>query len=106
MTVTNSGTLDIMTWNGTLPAGFVNTGIVSDPSLVKLTSPAVSGTNFTASIQGYTKHSYQLQYCDNLATGSWQNVGSTVAGANAPINFTHSGGATATQRFYRVVVNP
>ncbi|TAK98152.1 MAG: hypothetical protein EPO07_12285 [Verrucomicrobia bacterium] len=105
-TFTNTGTLDLMTWNGTLPVGFVNTGTVLDHSLVKLTSPAVSGANFTAAIQGYAKHSYQLQYRDDLAGGNWQNIGSAVNGSNAPINFTHTAGATAAQRFYRVMVNP
>jgi hypothetical protein len=105
-TFTNTGTLDIMMWNGTLPGGFVNLGTVLDHSLVKLTSPAVSGTNFTATIQGYTKHNYQLQHCDDLTTASWQNVGAPVAGANSPINFTHSGGATVNHRFYQVLVNP
>jgi hypothetical protein len=56
-------------------------------------------------IQGYTGHSYQLQYRDSLSNGTWQNVGVSVAGANAPIVLTHTGGATAQQRFYRVAVN-
>lgn len=63
-------------------------------------------TNFTATIQGYPGHNYQLQPCDDLTGGSWQYVGSSVAGVGAPINFTHSGGAAGQQRFYRVAVNP
>jgi hypothetical protein len=105
-TFTNTGTLDIMTWNGTLPGGFLNLGTVLDRSLIVVTSFGVSGTNFTTTIQGYTKHNYQLQYRDDLGSGSWQNVGLAVTGANAPINFTHANGATASQRFYRVAVNP
>jgi hypothetical protein len=105
-TFTNIGTLDIMTWNGTLPGNFVNLGTVLDRSLVTVTSFGVSGTNFTATIQGYAKHSYQLQYRNELTGGSWLNVGAPVAGAGAPINFSHSGGATATRRFYRVLVSP
>jgi hypothetical protein len=79
---------------------------VLDRSLVTVTSFGVSGTNFTATIQGYAKHSYQLQYRNELTGGSWLNVGAPVAGAGAPINFSHSGGATATRRFYRVLVSP
>lgn len=105
-TFTNTGTLDIMTWNGTLPPGFVNLGTVLDRSLIVINSYGLNGTNFNATIQGYTRHNYQLQYCDDLSGGSWQNAGAPVAGANAPINFTHSGGAIAQQKFYRVMVSP
>ena len=35
----------------------------------------------------------------------WLNLGAPVAGANASITFTRAGGATASQRFYRVAVN-
>jgi len=105
-TFTNTGTLDIMTWTGTLPAGFVNQGTVLDRSLITLSSFDVIGTNFSATIQGYLKHSYQLQSCDDLGSGSWQNVGSAIPGANAPINFTHTDGASANQRFYRIIVSP
>jgi len=105
-TFTNTGTLDIMTWNGTLPASFVNLGTVLDRSLITLSSFGVSGTNFIVTIQGYAKHNYQLQYRDDLGSGSWENVDSAIAGANAPINFIHSGGATAVERFYRVLVSP
>lgn len=101
---TNYGTLDIMTWNGALPSGFVNLGTVRDRSLIAINAFGVSGTNFTVRIRGYTGHTYQLQYCDNLAGGSWQNVGTPVAGTGVQIDFTHSGGATAQHRYYRVSV--
>jgi hypothetical protein len=103
---TNTGTLDIMTWSGTLPPGFVNLGTVLDPGLIAISSFGLNGTNFNATIQGYHQHSYQLQYCDDLASNNWQNVGAAVAGANAPIIFSHSGGAGAQHRYYRVAVNP
>jgi hypothetical protein len=102
---TNNGLLDIMTWTGTLPPGFVNNGTVLDRSAIQITSTAVNGPDVQVAIQGYTGHSYQLQYRDSLSNGTWQNVGVSVAGANAPIVLTHTGGATAQQRFYRVAVN-
>ncbi len=102
---TNYGVLDIMAWNGTLPAGFVNHGIVLDRSLVRVTSPAVVGPDFQVTIQGYTGHNYQLQYRDGLPAGAWSNIGGPVAGADVPIVFTHPAGATAPQRFYRVAVD-
>jgi hypothetical protein len=94
-----------MTWSGTLPAGFVNNGTVLDHSLIRVTSPLASGQDFQVKIQGYTGHNYQLQYCDNLAGGTWQSLGTPVAGAGVAITLTHSGGAAAQQRFYRVAVD-
>jgi hypothetical protein len=102
---TNNGVLDIMTWNGTLPAGFVNNGIILDRSLIRVTSPAVVEPDFQVTIQGYPEHTYQLQYRDDMLSGSWANIGSSMAGADAPITFTHASGATAGQRFYRVAVD-
>jgi len=102
---TNTGTLDVMTWNGTLPGGLVNLGTVLDRSLIVITSFGVNGTNFNATIQGYAGHIYQLQYRDELASGTWQNLGAAVTGANTAIVFTHPNGATALQRYYRVAVN-
>jgi hypothetical protein len=104
-TFTNAGTLDIMTWSGTLPAGFVNTGTVLDRSRIRVTSPAVVGSDFQVTIRGYRGHNYQLQYRNDLSDGTWTNVGASVAGADALITFTHTSGATAQQRFYRVAVD-
>ncbi len=102
---TNTGLLDIMAWTGALPAGLVNTGTVLDRSLVQLDSPRTDGPDFQLSIQGYTAHGYQLQYREDLSSGIWTNLGGFVAGAGAPITLTHTNGATAPQRFYRVAVD-
>jgi hypothetical protein len=104
-TFTNAGTLDIMTWSGTLPAGFVNTGTVLDRSLIRVDSVGVNGSDIQVKIQGYRGHNYQLQGRDDLSGAIWQNVGVSVAGADALITFTHTSGATAGQRFYRVAVD-
>ena len=103
--LTNNGVLDIMTWNGTLPAGFVNHGAVRDRSLLRVDSVEPSGADFKVKIQGYTGHNYQLQYRDDLSGGTWQNIGMAVAGADALITFTHPSGGTAGQRYYRVAVD-
>jgi len=104
-TFTNTGTLDIMSWNGTLPGGWINLGTVLDGSLILITGYEVSGTDVSVSIQGYNGHLYQLQFRDDLTSGGWENVGTAVAGANAPITFTHSNGAGVQRRHYRVVVD-
>lgn len=104
-TFTNNGVLDLMTWSGSLPAGFVNTGTVLDRSLIRVDSVELNGSDFKVKIQGYRGHNYQLQYLDDLPGGSWANIGAPVAGADALITFTHTNGATAQRRLYRVAVD-
>lgn len=104
-TFTNAGVLDIMTWSGMLPAGFVNLGIVLDHSAVKVSSHAISGDDFTLTIQGYAGHNYQLQRSEDLS-GDWQNIGPVRPGNNAPLVFTDPGGASPDRRFYRILVAP
>lgn len=102
---TNTGILDIMTWSGTLPAGFVNQGIVLGRSAVKIDSCRLSGPAFSVSLTTYTGHFYQLQSSENLS-GPWQDIGPAHTGNNAPATLTDPTGATATRRFYRVSLNP
>ena len=104
-TLTNNGVLDIMTWNGTLPASFVNNGIVLDRSNVRLNSFVKSGDAFTFGITGFTGHNYQLQRADDLA-GTWQNTGSAQPGTGAGLIFTDPVRADMPRRFYRIAVSP
>lgn len=102
---TNNGIVDLMTWNGTLPAGFVNNGIVLDRSKVRVSSILQSGNSFTVKIAGYTGHTYQLQRCDDLS-GPWQNLGSPQPGAGAELIFTDPADVLLPRRFYRIAVSP
>lgn len=104
-TFTNTGVLDIMTWNGSLPAGFVNNGIVLDHSKVRVNSFLKSGNAFTVKITGYTGHNYQLQRADDPA-GPWQEMGSQQPGSGAELIFADPDGAGAPRRFYRISVIP
>jgi hypothetical protein len=105
-TFTNNGTLDIMSWRGVLPPGFVNNGTILDHSLTSLSSPAVVGSDFHVSIQGYIGHTYQLQGSDELASGQWHSVGATASGNDALLLLADAGGANAPQKFYRVLIDP
>lgn len=102
---TNHGLLDLMTWNGILPAGFVNDGVVLDRSAVRVSAFAHSGNALLVTITGYTGHAYQLQRSDTLNSG-WQNIANAVQGANAPIVFSDANSAPGARYFYRVVVSP
>ncbi|MES2921815.1 MAG: thrombospondin type 3 repeat-containing protein [Verrucomicrobiota bacterium] len=104
-TLTNNGVLDLMTCNGPRPT-IVNNGIVLDSSQVKIGSARVDGTDFIVTVQGYSGHNYQLQHRASLEIGVWQDIAAPVAGADAPINFTHPSGITAGRGFYRIAVSP
>ncbi len=102
---TNNGILDLMTWKGTLPTGFINNGIVLDRSKVRVSSILQSGNSFTVKIAGYTGHNYQLQRSDDLS-GPWQNLGSPQPGAGAELIFTDPADLASPHRFYRIAVSP
>jgi autotransporter-associated beta strand protein len=104
--LTNNGTLDIMTWTGTLPAGFVNLGTVLDRSLVRISAATLQADVFNLTIQGYRGHNYQLQSRDDLASGAWQNLDVPQAGSDTPIVFTQPAGTGVPRRYYRVAVSP
>jgi len=106
VTFTNNGTLDVMTWSGVLPAGFVNLGTVLDRQALAIDSLTLENSNVIVKIHGYLGHGYQLQYRDDLGSGDWQDWGAAVDGSDAVLQLTHPGGAASTGRFYRVIVNP
>lgn len=106
VTLTNNGTLDVMTWQGTLPAGIVNNGVVLDRSAVVIKQFTMQGLDVNVRIFGYWGHTYQLQTRDSLDSGSWTNVGAPVTGSDSDIDFMQVGGAESAKRFYRVVVGP
>jgi hypothetical protein len=95
-----------MTAGGSLPANFVNNGVVLDSSAVKVADTQVSGADVVVSITGYAGHGYQLQRRASLTDGTWENVGTAQNGTGGVLTFTDTGGASAAQGFYRVVVSP
>jgi hypothetical protein len=102
---TNSGVLDLLTWNGTLPAGFVNQGVVLDRSHVVIRSLTNSSGQWIVSIDGYAGHNYQLQRCDQLG-GGWVSIGASQTGAGATLQLEDSTNPAGTSGFYRVMVSP
>lgn len=105
---TNHGVLDLINWNGTLPAGFVNNGIVIDRTSVKTLSPAKSGSTFQFTVRAYPGHIYQLKTATSLS-GPWVDSGSAVPGAGtmeAPQEIPFSAPAAENSRFYRIEITP
>lgn len=103
---TNTGTLDLLTWSGTLPDGFANTDTVLDRSLLRLSGCRLSGGDVEVEMPGCPGHTYQLQYHDALPGADWQNAGPVIPGTGSPLKLRHAGGAMGAQRFYRVTVDP
>jgi autotransporter-associated beta strand protein len=104
-TFTNNGILDMMTWNGSLPDGFVNNGIVLDRSAVKIDTFAMVGNAFSVTLKAWSGHGYQLQRSESL-TSTWQDIGAPRLGDNSVITLTDPEGAAQTRMFYRVSVSP
>jgi hypothetical protein len=104
-TFTNNGVLDLLTGSQTLPANFVNNGVVLDSQSVKVISATKAGSDYVLTVHGYAGHGYQLQRSDTLA-GQWTNLGSVQNGTGQPLTFTDTGGAVGPARFYRIAVAP
>jgi hypothetical protein len=72
----------------------------SVPVAVPLTIAPMDG-NLILSWPGQTGQTYQLEYRDDLTTGTWTVVGSAVTGTGATLTLTNSTG-TSPQRFFRL----
>lgn len=106
VSLVNHGVLDVMTWQGELPAGFINDGTVLDRGKVKIDGIEAVGNDFRIRIHGYGGHGYLLQWSDDFVSGIWHDVGDWISGADAPIEFVHPESGSASRRFYRVAVSP
>ena len=101
----NNGLLDLMDSPETvLPAGYVNSGTILNSSLVKVEQVSKSGNSFSASIQSYSGHTYQLQRSTDLAT--WQNIGAAQSGITGSILILSDSNASARCNFYQIAVGP
>ncbi len=109
----NNGVLDLLTSSSGLPPNLENNGIVIDSTGLRVLAVSKSGSTFTLTVQGYIGHTYQLQQAASL-TATWAPVGTAQLGTDpgntptaiTPLTFTDAGGATGTQRFYRIAVTP
>ncbi len=72
----------------------------------RLGTVAVEGEDAVAGCATQPGDFYQLQYCADLSTGEWTNVGEPVAGTGGRVSLFHPAGALAPSGFYRVYVLP
>jgi hypothetical protein len=87
-------------------------GIVTntDAFLSVVPLPAFESINRTAGLVTLTWSAttgllFQLQYCSDLSSGNWSNLGSTITATNSTVNGSDMNG-TEPQRFYRLLVTP
>ncbi len=99
----NNGLLDIMTWSGTLPVGFVNNGTIIDRSMVQCGMNMATFTNVVLQAPGYEGHNYQFQTTTNLG-GAWSNLGPSQAGSG--VDITHEVPLDSDTTFFRLQVQP
>jgi hypothetical protein len=102
----NTGVLDIINWNGALPAGFVNTGVVLDRSSVQAKAYSFSNRVFSLTVNGYQGHVYQLQRSASLNPAVWTDIGSAQTGGGADLLFSHTNSVGTGAGFYRVNILP
>lgn len=104
---TNNGVLDLINGPQTLPANFVNHGAVVDSSVVKVQQASISESGFTATIQTWPGHTYQLQRTISFSPPiTWTNVGMPMDGDGTLSSLTDPGGGAGVLAFYRVEVSP
>jgi autotransporter-associated beta strand protein len=105
-TFTNNGVLNIIGGSQTLPANFVNNGVVMDDSLLQPVQATMADGVFTASILSQNGFDYQLQHRADLVGGNWQDVGGPVSGNGAVIALSQPIIAGANKGFYRISISP
>ena len=107
VSLVNHGLLDILTWQGTLPAGFVNNGTVLDRHSLKIDEIQRQTSGVRLRFKPYRGHQYRVQSAENLEAGSWQDTGIVVEGGDgqAVDRFIPVEAGTA-RRFWRLAVEP
>ncbi len=105
---TNTGIIDIINWNGTLPPGLINTGTILDISAVRPTATTSDETQIHFSIPGFAGHLYQLESSPDLG-GIWSPIDDPVPGSGSPSSpptLEFNSLLDGPKRFYRVRVTP
>jgi len=89
------------------PASPPVSSIESQPPVMTMTANGSGGWNFNFTISvSVLGHSYQLQYKDDLANGTWQNFPNTaaVAGTGAALQLGIPFDPSVSRRFFRVLI--
>ncbi|MEO5914801.1 MAG: GH92 family glycosyl hydrolase [Luteolibacter sp.] len=102
--ITNYGTLDLITSSVPLPSNFINFGTVLGITSVDLVCSAV-GDDLAFSLNGHPGHTYQLQQdIGGKLNGPWENVGEPLLGDGAILSLVILGAGAKSSAFFRIKV--
>jgi hypothetical protein len=96
-----------VTDNGLPPLSTTETFVVVVGSPPLLSAAGISEDQVTLAWSTYKNQAYQLQYQDDLATGSWLNLGPPFLGTGDIVSFTSlTDFKSSPHRFYRLTILP
>jgi fibronectin type 3 domain-containing protein len=104
-TVTYSTAKDNVYWGDGIDTSTTLTINSAAPPRPQIGGISVSGSDLIFSYPTVAGHTYQLQYCTDLSSGSWVPAGSSVSGTGATVWATNSIGSMQ-QQFFRLYVTP
>lgn len=74
------------------------------PSALIITAIRPSGANFIISFASVSGKTYELDWTDDLVSGTWNPVATNIAGTGGIVQVTDPGATALPQRFYRVLL--
>ena len=78
-----------------------------DPnSGLRITNVEIAGNDVLITFTSVAGKFYALQFRTDLTTGTWDVLQTNIPGTGSPVTVTDTGGAGATNRFYRVWLLP
>lgn len=107
-TLTNTGVIDIINWNGALPPAMINSGTILDRSSHRILSTTTTSTQITLKFPAYEGHLYQLESTDDLSA-AWSPSGPSFTVSGNPLNppiLQFSNPMNVPRHFYRIAVKP
>ena len=104
-TFINNGIVDLISWQGSLPQGFVNNGTIIDRRDVLLISVvAAASRQVELTILAQPGHVYQLESKPSLTAGDWEAAGDAISGTGQPVVLVLPDTDLLQSRFYRVSI--
>ncbi len=73
---------------------------------VPASSPSLNGNDFVLSFASVLGQRYRVEETNDLVAGSWSTLADNISGTGGTLPITDFGAASASQRYYRVVVLP
>jgi hypothetical protein len=107
-TFTNSGVIDTINWNGTLPPAMINSGTIIDRAAHRILSTTTTASQITLEFPAYEGHLYQLETTDDL-NAAWFPAGPSFTVSGNPLNppiLQFSNQLNGPKHFYRIAVTP